>query len=189
MSSVRTLKEQAVAAIRAGSRTDDDGERTRQYRAAAEALVDARPFFTGTDGLPDWGGRSHDYRVWVGECYGEAGVLPAERHRVQGAIRYHVGNLLREKAPKEALEALGMATTTTPIERGAKQRAARSEIVRAVRGQAEVDTLRAMTAAEALLKRIGSDDVQDLAGERLDAAREALAGIRREVNRLARVTK
>lgn len=82
--------------------------RTDVLRELAKVVVHTRSKFQDETGLPDWAGRTWDYRVFIGEMYSEAGVPVDSQDGVQAALRYHVGNLLREIAPPGELEQLGL---------------------------------------------------------------------------------
>jgi hypothetical protein len=55
----------------------DRAERGPFYRAAAEAIVNFRQSFTGSDGFPDWNGSTPAYRAAIQQAYRAAGV-PSE---------------------------------------------------------------------------------------------------------------
>lgn len=71
--------------------------------ALADALIDLRATFRTNDGDVDWRGRSWEYRRHVGDLYEQAGVSEDDRHHIQTAVRYHVGNRLRERLSDEDL--------------------------------------------------------------------------------------
>lgn len=96
--------EKVVAALSAA--VDDPG--TQSNKAAAEAIVALRRLFRHQD-LPDWAGRSGEYRDCIERLYRQAGVPSDSGSNMQANLRYHVGNVLREVAPPEELTALGMA--------------------------------------------------------------------------------
>lgn len=101
-------------------------ERTGLLRDIAEAMVEARAHHFNKDGEPDWAGRTHAYRMWVRDATVDAGITPAERTNLQAAIRWHLGAVLRERVPAEALEAAGLSTAS-PRERGVQRRAEAAE--------------------------------------------------------------
>lgn len=80
-------------------------EATVRLREVARAMVQAREQFTLMDGTPDWKGRSGDYRRWIGEALTEAGV--EDRHSLQSALRYHTGELIRQRLSERELEEYG----------------------------------------------------------------------------------
>lgn len=77
-------------------------------RRAAEALVSLRQQFE-FDGRPDWTGRSIEYRDIIERLYRQAGVPADSEGGMQANLRYHLGNVLREVAPAEDLQALGIS--------------------------------------------------------------------------------
>lgn len=85
--------------------------RSELLRAAAEAVVALRREHQDPEvpGQPDWAGRSQSYREQVARLYRQAQVPPdSAPGQVQSAIRYHVGNVLRQVAPAAELEAAGL---------------------------------------------------------------------------------
>lgn len=193
MATLTQLAETASAAIRRGSRTEDIGERARSYRLAAETLVEARSRFLDDDGEPDWRGKTYDYRVWYGDVLGDASVPMGERAQVQAAIRYHVGNILRERLDAETLGRLGLRAPS-PRERNALQRAERSALLKSFTGSSSgfvgMDALRALTSAVSLLERVDAAALRDLdeagraeARRLVSAASEAVRVLTRKVPR------
>lgn len=69
-----------------------------------------RELHTNRDGAPDLAGRSYAYRQLVSGIYKDAGVTGySERDRIQSALRYHVGKLLREKYPPDQIVEAGLS--------------------------------------------------------------------------------
>lgn len=81
---------------------------TTSNRKAAEAVVTLRRCFKH-EGLPDWAGRSGEYRDLIERLYRQAGVPSDSESSMQANLRYHLGNAIRKVAPPEELLALGMA--------------------------------------------------------------------------------
>lgn len=98
-------------------------KRTDQLKELALLLVALRGSHSLNDGRTDWSGRSQEYRADMRYIYREAGVLGDELDTVQAAIRYHVGNLLRTRASRADLEAVGLSAIA-PKERLAAARRA-----------------------------------------------------------------
>lgn len=82
---------------------------TQTYRELATVLVDLRKRFKRND-KPDIAGRSQDYRNTVAKMYEDAGVPADSASNIQAAIRYHIGNVLREKFTEEQLAEAGLST-------------------------------------------------------------------------------
>lgn len=74
----------------------------------APLVVELRSRFHLEDERTDWSGRSPGYRAAIREVY-SLGEIPKESlDTVQAALRYHVGNLLRDRAPADELEGVGL---------------------------------------------------------------------------------
>lgn len=113
---------------------------TAEMHAAADALVDMRLIYTNRDGLPDLAGSSFDYRQAVSEGLANAGVEPAKRSKVMAALRYHVGNRVRDRFTSEQLADYGL-NAHSPHDRQRAEREMLSKIVRiATNPRAEVST-------------------------------------------------
>jgi hypothetical protein len=82
----------------------EKADREPYYRAAAEKIVDLRAVHKDGE-LPDWAGRSPDYKAAMRLVYRDAGGVPQS---IQASIRYHVNNLLRERLTPEELDAAGL---------------------------------------------------------------------------------
>lgn len=101
------IQKRAIEALQNYAEAPEENK-TDFLRTAAEAIVDARgEFFTGT-GEPDWLGRSNAYRRWLRETTLLAGFRGDEVGKVQGAVRYHTGNALRERLDDDTLRELGL---------------------------------------------------------------------------------
>lgn len=81
---------------------------TGKNREAAEAIIQLRRQFR-YKGIPDWAGRSPEYRDCIERVYREAGVPSDSGNNFQANLRYHLGNALRKAAPPDELESLGLA--------------------------------------------------------------------------------
>ena len=89
--------------------------RTGVLRDLAKHIVFLRKAFTHND-MPDWAGRSQDYRTTVAACYEKAGIPPDSQRNVQAAVRYHIQTALRVYAPPDQLTQLKL-DPRTPSER------------------------------------------------------------------------
>lgn len=83
------------------------GRTPQVMRELARRVVELRSRFVW-NGLPDWGGRSSDYRNAIYRAYREAGIPSDSVAGLQANLRYHVGNVVREVAPPDQLEAIGL---------------------------------------------------------------------------------
>ena len=82
---------------------------TADLRELAELVIKLRAEHTLEDGRKDWGGRSPAYRASMHDLYSRAQVPADKADTIQAAIRYHVGNLLRERTKGEELAAVGLS--------------------------------------------------------------------------------
>lgn len=81
---------------------------TTTYRKLAEVLVDLRKRFKGRDDKADIAGRTQEYRNTVAKMYSDAGIPEDSQSNIQAAIRYHIGNVLREKFTEDQLTEAGL---------------------------------------------------------------------------------
>ena len=125
-SPVEALLAQAIEALRS-AQTLPPTERGGARRRAAEAIVSAREYFYTSDGRPDWSGRTRAYRDFIAEVYGNAGVTRDDLASEQAAVRYHVGNVVRERVSDADLEDAGYRVAS-PRQRSIDRRSARSEL-------------------------------------------------------------
>jgi len=116
-------QEQAAQAAQAALTDMVQDPSTENVRDAATALVALRQEFT-FEGFPDWAGRSLDYRMTVERLYRDAGVPSDSEGGTLSKLRYHVGNIVRQTAPPEDLEALGLQSSG-PRERNKDRRSSK----------------------------------------------------------------
>jgi len=151
------VKDLGRALITATRAADDGAYKTSEMRHAADLMIDLREFFTNTDGLTDYRGRSWAYRSTVNEALDYAGLTGDERAKVMSALRYHVSNLLRERLTPEQLSEYGMIAATS-VERQRESRKVRARMARiAARGERISDVGEAEDAlrvANTLLRNI-----------------------------------
>lgn len=160
-------------------------------RRAAELLVEARLHFLTAEGEPDWKGRTYAYRTWYGGLLSDAGLSPAERETVSATIRYHVGNVMRERLSPEELAEAGLSAPS-PIDRARLQRDTRAAIVRSVKDAPAwggVDALRALTVASALVDAVEPEALSSLSPGDGEAAKGLLTDLSASARRLARALK
>ena len=113
-----SLSTSAVALVRQWDRSEVS--RTQTLRDLAEVVMALRSRFAHR-GLPDWAGRSWEYRSHMTAIYEAAQVPHASQVAIQSSLRYHVGNLLRDTLPASDLEAVGLKTES-PKDRVADHR-------------------------------------------------------------------
>ena len=101
--------------------------KTAVLRELANVVVDIRSQFRYEGGI-DWAGRSWEYRQAITRMYAAAGIPPDSVSNIQGALRYHVGNALRERVAAEELEAAGLLAAS-PRERVASARSEAAALV------------------------------------------------------------
>jgi hypothetical protein len=82
-------------------------------------------------------GKSHDYRQEVAGMYRSANIPPDSADRIQKAVRWHVGNLLRQTLTPRELKRLELLPTS-PLERLQDSRATNAAIIRAANVSADV---------------------------------------------------
>lgn len=184
---IRTLRDRAVRQLRSTLDGPED-DRTAGYRRVAEAFVDLRAVFYTDSGDPDWRGSTYPYRQAIGEVWSLASVPKDDLHTVSAAIRYHVGNVLRERLDDETLEAIGLRAES-PRARSVEKRERQSVLLQAMRpgpGLGEgLDILRSLTAAHALLGRVPSGAFRDLEDPtQRKAARTLLNDLQTDLDRL-----
>ncbi|MER6485733.1 hypothetical protein ABT264_19520 [Streptomyces virginiae] len=112
-----------------------DVERTL-LKSTAVVLVALRSRCTDSEGRTDWGGRSADYRRQAQELYQQANIPADSEATIQGAVRWHVGNILRDELSTEELEDYGLKALS-PTARSRERRSSRAAIVSVVRAETE----------------------------------------------------
>lgn len=107
--SISTLKAHGTDLLRAY--TETDAKRTGILRDLAKCVVGIRAqTLTGDGKTPDWAGQSQAYRDTIREMYDGAGIPTDASANVQAALRYHIGEVLREVVSPGALTKAGLAT-------------------------------------------------------------------------------
>lgn len=174
------------------SLSSSDSVRTDLLREAAQLFIDAREHFYTKDGEPDWLGRTHAYRLWVREIMSGANVPGDEITSLQAAIRYHSGNMLREKLDDDTLADLGLKKSS-PRERSVEKRERTSGTLNLFGGGAEItdpeDIIRACSLIEAALKRVNAATIAKLPAKARRETREALRSVAERAEELAGVVK
>lgn len=108
---IRRLIDEAVRDLRLIERAPSS-EHPAIYRRVADRLVELRSLHTTRAGNVDWKGQSWDYRQAVNEIYSGAGLPPEPNHPVKSALRYHLGNALRDNLTADQLEQAGLHADT-----------------------------------------------------------------------------
>ncbi|QGZ17323.1 hypothetical protein SEA_KAYLISSA_25 [Arthrobacter phage Kaylissa] len=182
-----TLADIQKAAINSihSSLTAPDTERTDLLRDAARLFIDARGHFFTREGEPDWRGRTYAYRTWVREVMSAAHVPGDEITSLQAAIRYHSGNLLRDRLGEEEIAELGLRKES-PRERSVEKRERTSETLNLFGAGGEIaspmEIVLLCTLAERSLARV---NMAGLAANERRAAREALRSLAERASALA----
>lgn len=99
------------------------------------------------NGVADMRGRSGEYRKLAGEVYRSSGLGADRESGIQQAVRWHIGNLLRDEMTADELEAYSLKTTS-PLERLQSSREASAAIVAASRA-VDVATVSASAPVDA----------------------------------------
>ncbi len=166
------LQSQAVSSLRRYY-TVADNERTETLRETARAFISAREHFFTREGAPDWLGRTYAYRSWVREVMSQASVPGSDLSTIQAAIRYHTGNVLRDRLDDGALEELGLRSAS-PRERSVEKRERNSETLALFGAGAPISDPEVVESAAALvgtfLRRIALDDLAAKDRKRIAAA-------------------
>ncbi len=171
---VGDLVERATQTLRDYLTEQESSLKTARLKDLAEIVVALRGSFELDDGRHDWSGRSTGYRSAMAEVYDKAALPADERDTVQAALRYHVGNLLRENTSPEELASVGL-TSQSPKERLAGHR-------QALAAQREMlaprqDAARLAAYAQALLEFVDEESLPALPPERAVATRLGLEAV------------
>ncbi|UIW13509.1 hypothetical protein PQD80_gp25 [Arthrobacter phage Lizalica] len=162
-----------------------DTERTELLRNAARLFIDARAHFFTREGEPDWRGRTYAYRTWVREVMSAARVPGDEITSLQAAIRYHSGNLLRDRLGEDEIADLGLRKES-PRERSVEKRERSSETLNLFGAGGEISSpteiVLLCTLAERSLARV---NMAGLSPNERRAAREALRSLAERASALA----
>lgn len=148
-------------------------KRSDTLRNLAVIVVGIRAKTSGQDGKPDWAGRSPDYRAHITAMYEQAGVPTDSQANVQAALRYHVGNVLRDKVSTKDLQHAGLKAQSPKDRQQARQS-------KAGRNGSPKDMQAACDAATALLQVAG-----DMPPPTTDDARARVAIALLQVEHLA----
>lgn len=160
--------------------------RTRIIRELGETLIETRAQFERPDGSPDWTGRTHAYRRAIREMYDDAGIGERDRAQIQGAVRFHIANILRERLTEEQLAEYSLLPRG-PHDRDRDNRSTKSAIVAAVSArEVHGGALLALSAAYSLLSKLDLDDLDALSQREAGVADSTIADIERRARQLRR---
>ncbi len=154
---------------------------TSDLRELAELVIKLRAEHTLEDGRKDWGGRSPAYRASMHDLYSRAQVPADKADTIQAAIRYHVGNLLRERTKGEELAAVGLSPVAPRTRLANRRKRLQAQAATAAPRQ---DVARLAAMAQALLEHIDPNAIPPLPGERAVASRLALEAVERRAHQL-----
>lgn len=169
---VSTLQARGAAYVR--GYVEVEHKPTILLQNIAVVLIALRRQFTTDDGVADMRGQTHPYRQAAAELYRAANIPPDSQARVQTAVRWHVGNILRTELDAEELTSYELLTAS-PLERLQDDRAARAAIVSASRAEsaavtsaaggvtvkATADSLRMAGAALNILRQLSADVIDN----------------------------
>ncbi|MBP2323340.1 hypothetical protein JOF56_003725 [Kibdelosporangium banguiense] len=168
--SVSELTSEAVAILKKYLKNP----RTEHLRELAPVIVELRSNFNLEDGRVDWSGRSPGYREAIADVYKKARVPQDDLDRLQTALRYHVGNLIRERVPKQELTSVGL-TSVKPKERIQNTRDAFQAMKEAASPRDDIPRLAAY--AQALLEYVDETCIPDLKPEEVEASLLAMEAV------------
>lgn len=181
------IQKAAIEAISAAL-TSSDAARTELLRDAARLFIDARGHFFTREGEPDWLGRTYAYRTWVREVMSSAHVPGDEVSSLQAAIRYHSGNILRDRLNEEEIADLGLRKES-PRERSIDKRERTSETLSIFGGGAELgsaeEIFQLCTLTLRALARVNAETLAKLPAKERKLAREALRRVAERAEELA----
>src|SRR5690606_21057000 len=134
-----------------------------------------REHFVTDTGSPDWTGRTWAYKNTVIQMYQDAGYTQAQWQALGSSVRWHVGNVLRERLTDAEIADAGLLDTS-PLERERARNLTRDEAVRVLHRPVEdaADTVRSLATAVTLMEKIPIERVEGLGARQRKIAREAL---------------
>lgn len=185
--SLSTITDDATAAISAAL-TEPDTQRTENLKAAAHSLVDGREHFFTREGEPDWLGRTYAYRTWVREIMSKAHVPADEVTNLQAAIRYHTGNVLRDRLEDDVIASLGLKKQS-PRERSVEQRERAAETLNFFTGGPAIDSAEDIQAVckliETALRRVNAKTIKTMPAKSRRETKAALLRVAEYAEELA----
>ncbi|UDL14632.1 hypothetical protein SEA_KEALII_26 [Arthrobacter phage KeAlii] len=185
--SLSDISDDATSSI-AASLSASEAQRTEFLKNAARALVEGREHFYTREGEPDWLGRTYAYRTWVRELMSKAHVPSDEVTNLQAAIRYHTGNVLRERLDGDVIESLGLKKQS-PRERSVEQRGRAAETLNFFTGGPEIadpeDIQAICKLIETALHRVNGRTIKAMPAKSRREAKAALLRVAERAEELA----
>lgn len=158
--SVAEVQRKAIAALQRYARVEEPYRKTQNLKEVAVWLVELRSMFLNDEGEPDWRGQTYDYRQAVTEIYGLANIPSDERESVSAAIRYHVGNELRDRLDESEITSIGLRAVS-PKGRSNERRRRQSRILARVKGAERLDAVQLLASAAAIVDEIDPGSIQN----------------------------
>lgn len=148
----RALVARGTAYVRAYAAVEQ--QPTILLKNLAVVLVTLRRCFVDSEGRPDMRGKTGEYREAAGEIYRASGLDADRQSGIQQAVRWHIGNLLRDEMSYDELLAYDLKTSS-PLERLQDSREASAAISPAdlSRGRGRTDSRHGGTATPLRLMR------------------------------------
>lgn len=147
---------------------------TDTYRKLAGVIVDLRKRFPNSKGTgPDWRGTTQEYRDAAGRMYEAAGVPADSLSGMQAAIRYHIGNVLRERLTEKELLDAGLQAEG-PLERSRRSREAASAGIPENEEEWFNDTVTTLKSIEESHPDVVIVDLRDEGNDTIDMLNRAL---------------
>lgn len=174
------LKARGAAYIKAYVRVEE--QPTILLKNLARVLIELRRRCINAGGNSDMRGQSKEYRDLVKEIYLAAGVGKEKAETTQQAVRWHIGNFLRDEMTAEELSDYGLKESS-PIERSQDGREQRAAIVAASRAtDLAVVSSSAPVSVKATADQItiGKAVHRQLEGIRVDVINDAMTDGQRE---------
>jgi hypothetical protein len=158
--------------------------RTDYLKALAEVVVHLRGSHTLSDGRTvDWSGRSPAYRQSMADLYTRAKVPEDRLDTIQTALRYHVGNLVREQAQADELQAVGLSPVAPKTRLATQRKVAQAQQRTSIPRQ---DVASLAIYAQAFVEYIDERVILVMPEERRHAARAALTAVQTRAEALLR---
>lgn len=177
--SLSTLHDDAVALLKQ-RRATPASARAPIQRALAEVIVSSRALFTKSDGRRDIDGRTKAYQRFIREVFEDAGE-GADRVPIMASLRYHVGQVNRERYGVEALAEEYGLDTADPREKSKARRNDRAATVRALEAQDTGGSLSAISQLRVAVRHVVSnarpEELAKLSADERGEADAALADI------------